>query len=148
MTGEPQSEPGRVLAVDPGDKRIGLALSDPTRTLARPAGAIPNEGYEATVRRVQALAAEQGVTLVLVGLPVHLDGGESEGSKKARRLARKLADALKLPVELVDEGLTSVEADDVLAEVRPTSRRKPAAGGERDAVAAAVILRGWLERGR
>ncbi len=142
------SDEGRVLALDPGDRRIGLALSDPTRTLASPLGVLPNGGYDATVAEVARLVALHQVTRVLVGLPLHLDGAESEGSKKARRLAGKLERALHLPVELVDEGLTSVEADDVLAEVRPTKRRKPAASGERDAVAAAVILRAWLERPR
>ena len=142
------SEPGRVLALDPGDKRLGVALSDPTRTLGRPLLAFANEGYDATVRRVQALVTEHEVTRVLVGLPVHLDGGDSPGAVKARRLARKLEAALNLPVELVDEGLTSVEADDVLAQVRPSHRRGAAPKGERDAVAAAVILRDWLERAR
>jgi len=142
------TEPGRVLALDPGEKRVGYAFSDPTRTLATPGGAFPNEGYDASVRRVQAVVAGQGVTLVLVGLPLKPDGSEREGSTKARRLARKLADALKLPVELVDETCTSVEADDLLGQARPTKRRKPATSGERDAAAAAVILRGWLERPR
>lgn len=142
------TDPGRVLALDPGEKRIGYAFSDPTRTLATPGGAFPNEGYDASVRRVQALAAGQGVTLVVVGLPLRPDGSEREGTTKARRLARKLAEALQLPVELVDESCTSVEADDLLGQARPTKRRKPAASGERDAAAAAVILRGWLERSR
>jgi putative Holliday junction resolvase len=139
-------EPGRVLALDPGEKRIGYAWSDATRTLATPGGAFVNEGYEATVRRVQALVAGQGVTRVLMGLPLTLDGAEREISKKARRLARKLADALNLPVELVDEAYTSVEADDLLGQARPARRRKPAISGDRDAAAAAVMLRAWLER--
>jgi putative Holliday junction resolvase len=144
-----QLEPGRVLALDPGEKRLGYAFSDPTRTLATPGGAFPNEGYDASVRRVQALVAGQGVTLVVVGLPVKHDGAPGEGAIKARRMARKLADALQLPVELVDESCTSVEADDLLEQARvPGRRAADKKSGRRDAVAAAVLLSGWLERAR
>lgn len=141
---------GRVLAIDPGARRVGLALSDPTRTVASPLGSIPNEGRRALVDRLVALIEEHEVTHVICGLPLHLDLGESEGSKAARKLADHLRGRLDIGVDLVDEGLTSVEADELLDELRPRRRKGRSAreqrmSGERDAVAAAVMLRDWLD---
>ena len=142
--------PGRVLAIDPGARRVGLALSDPTRTVASPHGSIPNDGRRALVDRLVAVVEEHQVTHVICGLPLHLDMGESEGSKAARKLADHLRGRLDISVELVDEGLTSVEADELLDEIRPRRRKTRGAreqrlSGERDAIAAAVMLRDWLD---
>jgi len=142
---------GRVLAIDPGTRRVGLAISDPTRTVASPMGSIPNEGKKALIDRLVGLVEEHEVTQVLCGLPLHLDQGESEGSQAARKLVNRLRARVSVPVDLVDEGLTSVEADELLDEIRPRKRkarggREQRLSGERDAIAAAVILRDWLEQ--
>ncbi len=145
------TQPGRVLAIDPGAKRVGLALSDPTRTVASPLGSVPNEGRRALIDRLAALVEEHEVQHVICGLPLHLDQGESEGSALARKLASRLHARLGIPVELVDEGLTSVEADELMDEIRPRRKKKGRShqdqrrSGERDAIAAAVMLRDWLD---
>jgi putative Holliday junction resolvase len=133
----------RVMALDFGDKRIGVAFSDPTRTIASPHGHLANDGWKNLLPRLKALATERGAGLVLVGLPLNMDGSQGESARKARDFAARVERALGLPVELVDERLTSVMADEVRLATNP--RRKWKDKGERDAVAAAVLLQGWLD---
>lgn len=134
--------PGRVVAIDWGQARLGVAVSDPTRTLATPHTTLHEKDKGLQIRRTAALVAELEATLVLVGLPLHLDGRESESSATARRFAAKLATVVApIPVALVDERLSSVEAAERLAE-RPTKRR----GDDVDRAAAAVMLQAWLDQ--
>jgi len=134
---------GRVLALDPGAVRVGVALSDPTRTLASPRTWLPFEGYQAVAARVRALVEAEQVTLVVVGLPLAPDGGPSTGETRARRLARRIRADAGVPVAMVDEACTSVGADERLAEARPRARGGRDKGA-RDAVAAALLLEGVL----
>lgn len=149
--------PGRVLAIDWGLARIGLALSDATRTLASPWPALHEKDKRAQIEHVVALIRDEEVAHVLVGLPLHLDGRESESTRSARRYAEKLAGLVQVPVELVDERYTSVEAEDRLREVgswRPGGPGRRGHGSKRgpdrdkgrvDSAAAAVLLQGWLD---
>jgi len=129
----------RVLGVDPGEVRIGVALSDPSRTVATAletvaagAGAVP---------RLVALAVEHGCDTVVVGLPRALSGRETASTAAARALADQIA-ASGLAVELWDERLSSAEAERVLL---ASGRRRAQRRQERDRVAAALILQGWLD---
>jgi putative Holliday junction resolvase len=139
----------RVLGVDDGLRRIGLAVSDPTGTLARPVEVVPGHADPATSAHavVAAIARiEQGdepIGAIVVGLPLRLDGTPNEQTAHARSLAAELQRATGLEVILQDERLTSREAESRLAmrerDWRARKRRL-------DAAAAAVLLQEYLDR--
>ncbi len=121
----------RVLALDHGTVRMGAALSDPTGTLATPLPVIePPEP-----RAVSELVAEHGVELVVVGLPRHLSGEEGSQAALARTFCAELEAMLPVPVETYDERLTTRMAD---------ASRRAGASGDRDSIAAAHMLEGYL----
>ncbi len=136
------ARPGRVLGVDVGTVRVGVAVSDPDRLVATPLDTVPG-GEDLAVRLVR-LAAEEACDTVVVGLPRALSGRDTDST----RVARTVADGVRaagLRVELWDERLSSVEAERVLlvAGWRRAQRRT-----ERDRVAATIILQGWLDARR
>jgi putative pre-16S rRNA nuclease len=134
-----------VLAVDPGSKRVGLAVSDPTGTIAQALATLPAQPHDTLVTRLAKIAGEQDVKSIVVGLPRRLDGSEGPAAKAARELARGLRDASRLPVELVDERLTTAAAERSLIEggIRRESRRASI-----DRVAATLLLQSHLDRRR
>ena len=134
------------MAVDLGTRRIGVAVSDPSGTLASPHATVPRSGDDAADRaRLAALAAELGAERVVVGLPLSLDGRRGPAAKAAEAEIEALAGVVGVPVEARDERLTTVSADRALRErkVRGAARRKVV-----DAEAAAVLLQGWLDARR
>jgi putative Holliday junction resolvase len=138
----------RVVGLDVGERRIGVAVSDPTRTLARPVGVVRISGLardavERASAEVARLGAEEdGVASVVVGLPRHLDGRPSDMTPKVEAFARQLGHRLSLPILLQDERLSSREAESRLAEREKDWRvRKQRI----DAAAAAVILQDYLD---
>ena len=133
----------RVLAVDPGSKRIGLALSDPTGTIAQPLVTIPAEPRETLPTRLATLARENEATRIVVGLPRRLDGSHGPEAVAARELAAELRRAARLPVELVDERLTTVAAERSLLEGGMHRQKRRA---NIDRVAAALLLQTHLDR--
>jgi putative holliday junction resolvase len=139
---EPNS---RVLAVDYGRRRIGLALSDELGITARPFKTLERINRRSDLRRLGEVVRLYDVRRIIVGYPVHLDGRVGEMAREAARFAARLRKELGLEVELVDERLTSWEAEQILRETPDSSRRRNRAV---DDVAAAVLLRGYLERMR
>jgi putative Holliday junction resolvase len=135
---------GPVLALDLGARRIGLAVSDPEARIAFPAGHLERKGLSADLEAVQALAKERGVTRIVVGLPLLLGGREGSGAEAARRFAAALEQASGLPVALVDERLTTAEAERALREA--PARRRRARKQVVDAMAATLLLRSYLEQ--
>lgn len=138
------SQSGRVLAIDYGRRRHGLAVSDELALTAQPLPALVRKNRRADLRRLRELARSEGVNVILVGLPVHLDGRTGEMAKEATRFAERIEKELGLPVELRDERLTSWEAEE-LRNQSGTSRLKE---GEIDSIAAAVLLRQFLDERR
>jgi putative Holliday junction resolvase len=140
----------KTLGIDVGERRIGLAVSDPSGTLARPLmtieqSASPAATIDRIVREIEALSADAPITLIVVGLPVRLDGSPDEATERARRFAAALGARLDLPVRFQDERLSSREAESRLA-IRERDWRKRKR--RLDAAAAAVILQDYLdERG-
>jgi putative Holliday junction resolvase len=132
---------GRVLAVDLGSKRIGLAISE--GTLALPLATLPFRSDRDAVAAIRAVAAEEGVAALVVGEPLRLDGSRGEAAERARAFAGKLAAASGLPCTLVDERLTSRAAEDRLraAGVDPRRHRERV-----DQVAAQILLEEALGR--
>lgn len=140
----PSSDPrGRVLALDLGESRIGLALSDPDRSVALPAGTLRVAGAPRDLKAVAALVSEKGVTDVVVGHPVALSGARGRAAQQAEEFADALRAVLEIPVHLQDERLTTVEAERDLREAGVTGRRRREAVDE---AAATLILRAFLER--
>lgn len=135
----------RVLAVDFGTKKLGLALSDPQGRMALPRGVMPRSGEERDLAGLARLVAEEGVTALVVGLPLSLDGEETPSSRGALDFGRKLAARTGLAVHFVDERLTSSEAK---ARLRESGTRAKKAKARLDAEAAAVILESFLAERR
>lgn len=130
----------RTLGVDLGAVRVGVALSDPTGTLASPLSVMTRSGD--LLDRIADLVAEYEVGAVVVGLPRSLDGRERQAAKSARAEASQLADRLAVPVHLQDERLTTVVAHSVMAAAGKNARQRR---GSVDASAAALLLQSWLE---
>ena len=135
---------GPVLGLDLGARRIGLALSDDAGKIAFPAGHLDRSGLEADLRALVTLIEERGVTRVAVGLPLHLDGRAGVGAQAAQRFAEALAGACELPVDLIDERWTTVEAERALAGAPRGRRRKRK--DVIDSMAATLLLRTYLEQ--
>lgn len=141
MTGSPRK--GRVLGVDYGTRRVGLALSDSARTVALPYRTLP--AGPQLLDAIAAVVEREGVVEVVVGLPLGLRGQETERTREVRAFAEKLQARLGIPVHLVDERLTSLEAERRLRE----AGRKPSREKHRvDQVAAMLILESFLRSDR
>lgn len=137
---------GRVVAFDLGDRRIGVAVSDPLGVLATGRDTIRRDGEAYPWRALLAVIEECEAVRVVVGEPLHMDGGESDRSRAARAFAAELRERTGLPVDLEDERLTSDEAERHLARSggRNGARRRRERG-DVDRVAATLILQGWLD---
>lgn len=138
------AETGRVLGLDLGDARIGVAISDDERRLAVPLGTV-RTGAPADVKAIAQLVAEHGVTLVVVGHPLLLSGEAGERARHAERFAEALRSALGVVVVLQDERLSTVEAERSLRDAGADGRRRRRAV---DRSAATVILQSWLDGAR
>jgi putative Holliday junction resolvase len=132
----------KILAVDPGDQRIGLAVSDPTGTLARPLEIIQHEQRDADAARVAAVASEQEAVLILVGEPLGADGQPTPQSHKARRLAAAIREHTEIDVIMWDESGSSQAAQAARIERGVGREGRQAAA---DAEAAALILQSYLD---
>ena len=133
---------GRVLAVDPGTVRVGLAVSDPLRITAQPLDVIP---ASEAVDRISRVCRELDVEEIVIGLPTTERGEEGESARLARTLGAELHVATGLPVTTIDEKYTSRMAESVMIE---GGARRRARRANVDKVAAAVILRSFLDRDR
>jgi putative holliday junction resolvase len=138
----PVAKMERILAVDYGRKRIGLAISDEMGLTAQPIGTLVRVNRQRDLRRLRETCRARGVTHIIVGQPLHMTGETSEMAREATQFAARLGKATGLGVVLVDERLTSWEAARVAAETKSPSRRKKK---PLDDVAAAVLLRDYLE---
>jgi putative Holliday junction resolvase len=133
----------RILAVDYGRKRIGLALSDDLGLTAQPLETISRVNRQRDMSRLRTICRTRGVTHIIVGHPLHMTGEVSEMADEAARFAARLERETGVAVELVDERLTSWEAKQTVAETRVRRKRKTI-----DDVAAAILLRDYLEKTR
>jgi putative Holliday junction resolvase len=131
---------GRVLAVDTGTRRVGLAITDPLGMICSPLATIPFVSESGLARSLTALARGKDVTLIVIGLPVSADGSEGEGCARARRIRDRLL-AEGLACELWDESWSSRDAEEIL---RETGKSRRSAGGRVDAIAASLILSDYL----
>ncbi len=134
----------RVLGVDYGKRRIGLALSDPLGLTAQPLETLPNREGK-TIAALVELAKAREVGRFVIGLPRHMSGEEGIKAAEARAFGDRLAAASGLPVEYMDERLTTLAVQRMLAETDMSGAKKRAVT---DKLAAALILQMWLDRKR
>jgi putative holliday junction resolvase len=139
----PTRPPGRLLAIDLGERRVGLAMSDPEGRFALPYGTLSRGSDRDLLLELRRIAQEEGVAGIVLGEPHDPTGRPHPAAERVRRFAVGLRRALELPVELVDETLTTVEASERLRSAGLDLRRKP---GRIDAVAAQVMLEEVLSR--
>jgi putative Holliday junction resolvase len=133
---------GRLAGIDYGTKRIGVAVSDRRQTLASPVENYQRNGEQAESRWFRQFTQREEIVGIVVGLPVHLDGGESAKSVEARAFAKWLQELTQLPVVFCDERYTSKQAEQILIEVdMPRKKRKQ----RLDMLAAQILLQGFLE---
>lgn len=130
------------MALDVGEKRIGIALSDPFGNFAQPYATLERSAAQADAERLVAVAREHEVATLVVGLPLHMSGEEGDMAGKIRAFAGRLGEALSLPIHYWDERLTSQEAERTLiAGGMRRGKRKQVI----DQVAAVLILQGYLD---
>jgi len=134
---------GRLLAIDPGTKFIGVAISDEDRIVTRPLRTIERRSWKALLIDIKDTVSEFDAVAVVIGLPLAFDGSESEMSAEARNIARKFALSLNVPVFLQDERVTTYDA-----RARLWDRKVPVEGTKPlvDAEAAAIILSDFISR--
>lgn len=133
---------GSILALDPGERRIGVAISDELGMLARPLEVIVRRAWAVDLRRLELLVREHGVERIVVGWPISTSGERGPAARRAERFAARVADLVPKPVELWDERYSTMEARLLLRQKR---RAKDAPV---DAAAAAVMLQHYLDEHR
>lgn len=134
---------GRILALDIGKKRMGIAISDPERIIAIPLRVTLRDRGETELENIAFLVQHYEVERVVVGLPLSLNGGVSQETQRVQEFVQWLSQRLSVPVDTWDERLSTVAAEKAMIEcgVRREKRR-----AQRDAIAAALILQGYLDR--
>ncbi len=132
----------RILALDHGTKRIGVAVSDETKTIAQPLEYIPAEPFADFLKRLKELLIEKEIDLVLIGLPRNMDGSYGPAAQKVEAFVAVLRNAITIPVKTWDERLTSSQANRILIQggVRRDKRKEKV-----DKMAAAILLQSYLD---
>jgi len=134
----------RILAIDYGQRRMGLAVSDELGITAVPIATLERKNRQEDIRRLREIARKYKITLIIVGSPLHLAGHAGEMAQEAARFASRIRKELGLPVELRDERLTSWEAEQTLKDNAGRNSRKT----HLDSIAAAILLRDFLDGNR
>ena len=136
----------RVLGIDYGLRRIGLALSDPTGTITSPLETVVRRaGKRPPITKLEAIARERDADHLVMGLPLSLDGSESEWCAEVRSVGERLAERLSLDISFVDERMTSVRAERAVRGLG-LPKRKREDKRRIDAAAAQLILQSWLDQ--
>lgn len=132
----------RILGLDHGTRRIGVALSDEMRLIAQPLEYIPSEPFAKFVERLGKILREQNVELIVIGLPRNMDGSYGPAAEKVREFVQALAAKINVPIKLWDERLTTVQAQRVLIQggTRRQQRKQKV-----DQIAAAILLQSYLD---
>lgn len=138
-------EPGRVMALDVGERRIGVALSDPTRTLATPLITIRAEPRATALKRITSLIREHDVTALVVGLPLTMSGDVGPQAALVQQFVEELRRVIAIPLTFVDERLTTVAAERMMIDLKLKPEQRKA---RIDEVAASIILQDFLDAHR
>ncbi|MEX0718494.1 MAG: Holliday junction resolvase RuvX [Planctomycetaceae bacterium] len=138
----PFPERGRLLGMDYGTKRVGVALSNPDQTIASPLETWEGQDEAQEERRLKTLVEDYGVAGLVIGLPVHMSGAEGGMAAEARAFGKYLAAVTGLPVRFWDERFTSIEADEHLLSADLSRKKRK---GIRDRLAAQILLQNYLD---
>ena len=133
----------RYLGIDFGEKRVGIAITDPTRTIAQPFKTIHYTSLKKLVTEIKAILAEKEVAKIILGLPLSMKGADSAQTQVVRDFADRLRNSCHVPVELLDERLTTVQAHQVMHQMgkKPSRHRDKV-----DQIAAQYILQTYIDR--
>jgi putative Holliday junction resolvase len=143
VNGAPARRPVRALGIDPGTKRIGIAVSDRSGTIATPLKVLPrSRSRHHDLQQIADLVREEEADVVVFGLPINMDGSHGPAAQRALDEARRLATVVGVPVEMHDERRTTVSADRSMIEAGLDA---PARRQRVDMVAAAIMLQSWLD---
>jgi len=134
----------RVLGIDLGSKRIGLAISDELGSIAFPAGILESRGHRRDIAALRSLIEDRGIGRAVVGLPIHMDGRRGPEAEKALSFARALHASAGIPVDTLDERWTSQEAERLMRGTDKRRRRSQRQRGAVDELAASILLRTYL----
>jgi putative Holliday junction resolvase len=138
----------RVIGIDFGKRRIGLAVSDPTGTIASPLETLKRRaGKRPPIGRLEEIVRAHGAERVVLGLPLDLRGEENDWCREIRSVGERLGTRLGLPVDYIDERMTSVRAERAIRSLGLKKRQREQKG-RIDAAAAVLILQSWLDRER
>ena len=132
----------RILALDPGTVRVGVALSDETRTIAQPMEFIPAEPFAAFLDRLKEIIQDKQVDMILVGIPRNMNGSYGPAAEKTRLFVTVLKEAVTVPIKTWDERLTSAQANRFLIE---SGMRREKRKTKVDQTAAAILLQSYLD---
>lgn len=137
----------RVLGIDYGERRIGVALSDPTGTIASPLPTLrKRRGKRPPYGRFEEIADEHGVEAVVMGLPLSPGGNETDWTGEVRRVGEKLGSRLEVPVHYIDERMTSARAERTVRTRMGLPKKERERKERVDAAAAVLILQSWLDQ--
>lgn len=132
----------RILGLDPGSKRVGVALSDELQMIAQPHEYIPAEPGDELLAKLKNLVTEQGVETVIVGMPRNMDGSYGPAAEKSKAFIAKLKETLYVPIRPWDERLTSAQANRILIEGNVSRKKRKE---KVDKMAAAILLQSYLD---
>jgi len=132
----------RILAIDHGTKRMGIAISDELGMIAQPLEFIPSEPFVEFLARLNEILREKQVELILVGMPRNMNGSYGPAASKVLEFVAELKEAVTIPIKTLDERLTSVQAHRLLTEAEVSGRQRK---GKVDKAAAAILLQGYLD---
>jgi putative Holliday junction resolvase len=142
MADQIMNNQGRILAVDPGEKRIGLAISDPTQTIASPLTVIQHQSRMADAQSINKHAEDQGAVLIVIGYADHWDGEVGLQARKALRLKDELTTITNIPVKLWSEFGSTQEAESARRKMKVSRKKR---SNHLDDLAATVILQSFLD---
>jgi putative Holliday junction resolvase len=134
--------PIKILGIDPGDRRVGLAIADSGLGIATGFGVIEYGGKKRFIEKIGSIASEEDISLIVMGLPMNMNGSEGEAAKKSRRLAESIKEKLNIEVELVDERLTTHQA---IKHLHEAGGKTGSDKGRVDMLSAIVILQSYLD---
>ncbi len=133
---------GRLLGIDYGERRIGLAISDATGTIATPLEVVPGHDPQQAAKQIAGLAQERDVTRIVIGLPMRMDGSHGPAAEKAKAFAERIEQHTTIPIQFWDERFSTLTAEQALIEggARRDKRKQVV-----DKLAAQIILQHYLD---
>lgn len=138
---------GKLLGIDYGDAKIGIAISDDSQTVAFGRVLLKNESRQIVIKKIKELCEEEGIVGIVIGLPLNMEGEKTLQTEKVESFAQALTEEINLPVNFHDERLTSMESDAILYTlgVRGSGKsKKIVKKQEQDIIAASLILQNYL----